>query len=114
VVNAKTDLEAGFTTARDLMTYGGKYADTDVRRAIHQGLIPGPRLLVATEGLIGTTNGPPGTRPIDSPWEGRKEVRENIKHGADLIKIFGGFTVFGPGGVMTAIPWMTLEEQEAI
>lgn len=114
VLNAKTDLDAGFTTARDLMSYGGKYADIDVRRAINQGLIPGPRMLVATEGLVGTTNAPPGTRPIDSPWEGRKQVREIIKHGADLIKIFGGFTVFGPGGVMTAIPWLTLEEQEAI
>src|SRR4029077_4493181 len=44
VVNVKTDVEAGFTTERDMMTVGAQYSDVDVKRAINEGVIPGPRL----------------------------------------------------------------------
>ena len=47
-VNAKRDLDAGFTSMRDLETEGAMYSDVDVRNAINRGLIPGPRLEVVT------------------------------------------------------------------
>jgi imidazolonepropionase-like amidohydrolase len=126
VVNVKTDLEAGFTTERDMMSVGAMYSDTDVRRAINEGLIPGPRLQVATVALIGTGWGegygpvrfsPMGARAVDSPWEGRKAVRENIKYGADFIKVFADKpegTHFQPDGRLAITPSMTVEEEEAI
>ncbi len=55
-LNVKRDLEAGFTAMRDVETEGAMYSDVDVRNAINQGLIPGPRLKVATRG-ISTTGG---------------------------------------------------------
>jgi imidazolonepropionase-like amidohydrolase len=128
VVNAKKDLEAGFTTARDLMSAGAMYSDVDLRRAIDEGIVPGPRLQVATVGLIGTSWGegyeegglspevtaPLGVRAIDSPWEGRKAVRENVKYGADFIKVFMGFANLRPDGTLFATPTMSLEEERAI
>jgi len=58
VVNAKKDLEAGFTTMRDLETEGAMYSDVDVKNAINRGLVPGPRLQVVTRALS-TTGGYP-------------------------------------------------------
>ena len=58
VVNAKRDLDAGFTSMRDLETEGAMYSDVDVRNAINRGLIPGPRLQVVTR-AISTTGGYP-------------------------------------------------------
>ena len=128
-VNVKTDLEAGFTTERDCMSAGARYSDTDVRRAVNEGIIPGPRLQVATVALMGTSWGegyskggaspeviaPLGLRLVDSPWEGRKAVREDIKYGADLIKLFMGFGhELGPDGRMVAHPTMSQEEEAAI
>jgi imidazolonepropionase-like amidohydrolase len=131
VLNVKTDLQAGFTTERDMMSVGAMYSDTDVRRAINEGVIPGPRLQVATVALIGSGWGegygatrfspevvaPMGARAIDSPWEGRKAVRENIKYGADFIKVFADKpegTHFRPDGRLVITPSMTLEEEQAI
>jgi len=121
VVNVKTDLQAGFTTERDMMSVGAMYSDTDVRRAINEGVVPGPRLQVATVALIGSGWGegygatrfspevvaPMGARAIDSPWEGRKAVRENIKYGADFIKVFADKpegTHFRPDGRLVTTP----------
>jgi imidazolonepropionase-like amidohydrolase len=99
-LNVKKDLEAGFTAMRDVETEGAMYSDVDVRNAINGGLIPGPRLKVATRG-ISTTGGyglegyspevtvPIGVQIIDGPWEARKAVREQFNYGADLIKIYG-------------------------
>ena len=58
VLNARKDLEAGFTSMRDVETEGAMYSDVDVRDAINRGLIPGPRLQVATR-AISTTGGYP-------------------------------------------------------
>src|ERR1700680_4570792 len=85
-VNAKLDLESGFTTARDLSS--GGTADVDLRNAINEGLVPGPRMRVATEGLRGSIAGPRYFHLVDSPWEGRKQVRVQLKNGADFIKVF--------------------------
>ena len=124
LLNAKSDLEAGFTTMRDCGSMGALYSDTDVRRDINDGLAPGPRLQVATIPLIGSTgmpserDFPPGVatvtmhRIVDSPWEGRKAVREEVKYGADFIKLFPGN--HGSSGRLGVQPTMTRDEEEAI
>lgn len=126
VVNARRDLEAGFTSMRDLETEGAMYSDVDVRNAIDRGLIPGPRLEVATR-AISTTGGyplegyspevpvPSGVQIVDSPDEARKAVREQIKYGADLIKIYSTHRFsFTPDGKLAAVPTLTPEEIRAV
>src|SRR6516164_5450604 len=98
--NAKLDLESGFTTARDLSS--GSTLDVDLRDAINAGIVPGPRMVIATEGLRGSTYGPRYFHLVDSPWEGRKQVRVQLKNGADFIKIWASG------------PTMTLEEEHVI
>jgi imidazolonepropionase-like amidohydrolase len=125
-LNVKRDLEAGFTALRDVESEGAMYSDVDVRNAINQGLIPGPRLKVATRG-ISTTGGyglegyspqvtvPIGVQTIDSPAEGRKAVREQFNYGADLIKIYGTDRYsFLPDGKEVSIADFSLEEVQAI
>jgi imidazolonepropionase-like amidohydrolase len=125
-LNAKRDLEAGFTSMRDLETEGAMYSDVDVRNAINRGLIPGPRLEVATRALS-TTGGyplegyspevlvPSGVQTADGPYDARKAVREQIKYGADLVKIYGTHKFrFTPDGKMVSQPTFTLEEVRAI
>jgi imidazolonepropionase-like amidohydrolase len=95
VLRARTTLEAGVTTARDL---GGRdYAELSVRDAVRAGLVAGPRLLCAGRGICIT--GGHGWHMIgresDGPDEVRKGVREQIKAGADVVKLFA------TGGVMT-------------
>jgi imidazolonepropionase-like amidohydrolase len=106
--NAKLDLGSGFTTARDLSS--GGTADVDLRTAINAGVVPGPRMVVATEGMRGSTAGPRYFHLVDSPWEGRKQVRVQLKNGADFIKIYVNNLQPTPYGG----PTITLEEQEAI
>jgi imidazolonepropionase-like amidohydrolase len=106
--NAKLDLESGFTTARDLSS--GSTLDVDLRDAINAGVVPGPRMVIATEGLRGSTYGPRYFHLVDSPWEGRKQVRIQLKNGADFIKIYANNLAPTP----YAGPTMTKEEQEAI
>jgi len=125
-LNAKRDLDAGFTSMRDLETEGAMYSDVDVRNAINRGLIPGPRLQVATR-AISTTGGyplegyspevlvPSGVQIADGPFDARKAVREQIKYGADLIKIYGTHKFrFTQDGKMISQPTFTLEEVRAI
>jgi imidazolonepropionase-like amidohydrolase len=125
-LNAKRDLHAGFTSMRDLETEGAMYSDVDVRNAIDRGLIPGPRLEVVTRALS-TTGGyplegyspevmvPSGVQIVDGPDEARKAVREQIKYGADLIKIYGTHKFrFTSDGKMISQPTFTLEEVRAI
>jgi imidazolonepropionase-like amidohydrolase len=125
--DAKKDLEAGFTSVRDCGSLGAKFSDTDLRRAINEGLIPGPRMQVATMPISGTgwlpesglspeVNNPSAFRIADSPWEGRHAVRDNVKYGADVIKIFPNEfrSWFEPDGKLIVPTSMTLEELEAI
>jgi imidazolonepropionase-like amidohydrolase len=107
-INARLDLESGFTTARDLSS--GGTADVDLRNAINEGLIPGPRMVIATEGMRGSTAGPRYFHLVDSPWEGRKQVRVQLKNGADFIKIYANNLEPTPYGG----PTLTMEEQQAI
>ncbi len=110
-MNARLDLMSGFTTARDLSS--GGTADVDLRNAINEGLIPGPRMRVATEGMRGSIAGPRYFHLVDSPWEGRKQVRVQLKNGADFIKIYAaGIRANKEMGY--GAPTLTLEEEQAI
>jgi len=108
--HAKATLLAGFTAERDLGTEGAGFADVSVKRAIEEGLIPGPRMFVATRAIVATASygpGPRGFRPDLSLPGGAQEVsgvdqamaavREQAARGADWIKIYGDYRV-GPGG----------------
>jgi imidazolonepropionase-like amidohydrolase len=125
-VNARKDLEAGFTTMRDLETEGAMYSDVDVRNAINNGLIPGPRLQVATralsvtggyplEGYSPEVTMPTGVQIVDSPDAARLAVREQIKYGADLIKVYATHHFhFTPDGSIWNQPTFTPAEMAAI
>lgn len=120
-VAARRTLEAGFTTFRDLGTEGAAYADVGLKAAIDQHIIPGPRLLVATRAIVATGSyGPGGFAPEHDLPQGAQEadgvdgvtraVRDQIKHGADWIKLYadGGW---GPNGETE--PTFTQEEFDA-
>jgi imidazolonepropionase-like amidohydrolase len=106
--NARVTLEAGFTTCRD-MGPTWPYVDVDLRDAIAQGAIPGPRLLVAGN-YVSSTGGAGDARQFslfvdvpmvrnlaDGPDEIVKAVRTNFKHGADFIKILATGAVLSKG-----------------
>jgi imidazolonepropionase-like amidohydrolase len=126
IVNAKKDLEAGFTAMRDCETEGAMYSDVDVKKAINRGLIPGPRLVVSTRAMSVTgsyallgyspeVDVPHGVQIVDGPEEARKAVREQISYGADFIKIYGtGRSHFAPDGKLVSIPTFTLPAIKAI
>ena len=116
-VSARNTLLAGFTTSRDLGTEGAGYADVGLRQAIEQGIIPGPRLLVATRALVATGSYgprlagveggvPQGAQEADGP-DLVRATREQISHGADVVKVYADYR-WGPGG--TAEPTFSLEE----
>jgi imidazolonepropionase-like amidohydrolase len=109
--NAKLDLESGFTTTRDLSS--GGTLDVDLRKAINEGLVPGPRMVIATEGIRGSIDAPRYFHLIDSPWEGRKQVRLQLKHGADFIKVYADNVRNNPA-TGYSVPTMTFEEEQAI
>ena len=100
-VHAKNTLMAGFTTARDLGTEGAGYSDVGLKRAINEGLIPGPRLIVATRAIVAT--GAYGPKGYDTDMEimmGAEEadgpevvrvVRSQIGKGADFIKVYADY-----------------------
>jgi imidazolonepropionase-like amidohydrolase len=106
--NARETLLAGFTTCRD-MGPTWPYVDVDLRNAIEEGAVPGPRLLVAGN-YISSTGGAGDARqfsiyvdvPVvrnlaDGPAEILKAVRTNLKNGADFIKIFATGAVLSKG-----------------
>src|SRR5262245_55076962 len=116
----------GFTTIRDLETEGAGYADVDLKRAINNGVIPGPRMKVASRAMDVTgayplagysweIEVPHGVQVVDGPDEARKAVREQISHGADWIKVYSDRSyVVRPDGVLDDIPTFTPEELAAI
>ncbi len=106
--NARVTLLAGFTTCRD-MGPTWPYVDVDLRQAIEEGAVIGPRLLVAGN-YVSSTGGAGDARqfsiyvevPIvqnlaDGPEEITKAVRTNFKHGADFIKILATGAVLSKG-----------------
>lgn len=100
-VHAKNTLMAGFTTARDLGTEGAGYSDVALKRAINDGIIPGPRLLVAGRAIVSTGSyGPKGYDHDQEimlgaePADGNdlvRVVRDQIGKGADFIKIYADY-----------------------
>ncbi len=120
--HAKSTLLAGFTTIRDLGTEGAGYADVGIKQAIDQGIIPGPRMLVATRAIVATGSyAPRGFAPEVRVPQGAEEadgidalirvVRDQIATGADWIKFYADF-LWGPG--RGARPTFTLEEMKRI
>jgi len=125
-VNARRDLEYGFTSIRDLETEGAGYADADVKKAINNGVIPGPRMQVATRALDVTgayplqdyapaVIVPHGVQVVDGADNARQAVREQISHGADWIKVYSDRSYrVREDGVLDDIATFTLEELKAI
>ncbi|HZE27165.1 MAG TPA: amidohydrolase family protein [Terriglobales bacterium] len=125
-VNARRALEYGFTTIRDVETEGAGYADVDVKKAINNGVIPGPRMQVATRALDVTgaypllgyapaVGVPHGVQVVDGADAGRKAVRQQIMYGADWIKVYSDRSYrMRQDGVLDDIPTFTLEELRAI
>src|SRR6201999_599084 len=89
-----------FTTVRDVESEGSGYADVALRDAIEQGLVEGPRMQVATRAIAAVgqynpfgvspdlTDYPTGAQMVSGAEEARRAVREQIGHGADLIKVY--------------------------
>jgi len=105
-------LENGFTTIRDVETEGAGYADVDLKRAINRGVIPGPRMQVATRAMDVT-----GAYPLlgYGPDNARKAVREQISFGADWIKVYSDRSYFvRDNGILDDIPTFTMDELRAI
>ena len=117
----RATLMAGFTTIRDLGTEGAAYADAELKQAVEQGIIPGPRLLVTTRAIVAT--GSYGPKGFALEWrvpQGAEEadgdslvrvVRDQIGHGADWIKVYADYR-WGPRG--EAAPTFSLDEIKTI
>ncbi len=107
VQNAQADLRAGFTSARDMSSHGNGYADVEIRDAINQGRLDGPRYQVSTLGIVwGATprnpavpENPLAGTVVRSAEEARAAVREQIGRGADWIKLYptGGYSFSAAG-----------------
>ncbi len=123
---AKRALEQGFTTIRDVETEGAGYGDIEIKQAIEEGTIPGPRIFGATRG-ISSTGGynlegyapeltmPKGVQIIDGPVEARKAAREQLEHGADWLKVYMTHRSWvDKQGHLVSQPTLTVEELKAI
>jgi imidazolonepropionase-like amidohydrolase len=105
IQNLQADLRAGVTAARDMSSHGNGYGDVDIRNAINEGRLEGPRFQVSTLGITwGATPASAPANPLASTVvrsvdEARAAVREQIGRGADWIKLFpGGAYSFSPSG----------------
>ncbi|HKI10804.1 MAG TPA: amidohydrolase family protein [Candidatus Acidoferrum sp.] len=124
--NAQIALSHGFTVLRDVETEGAMYADVDVKNAIANGEIPGPRMQVSTRAMTPTgmypllgysweLKVPTGVQYVDGVEEARKAVREQVMHGADWIKYYSDHGYFyGADGVLHSHVNFTDEEAKAI
>jgi imidazolonepropionase-like amidohydrolase len=124
--NARIALENGFTTLRDLETEGAMYADVDVKKAINNGEVPGPRMQVVTRAMAPTgmypllgysweLKLPTGVQYVDGVEDARKAVREQVMYGADWIKYYSdrGYH-FESDGVLHSMVNFTDDEAKAI
>ena len=114
--DARVTLLAGFTTVRDVESEGSMYADVALRDAVQQGLVDGPRMQVATRAIAAVgqynpfgvspdlTNFPTGAQMVSGVEEARRAVREQIGHGADLIKVYADWQH----------PTLTIEEMRVV
>jgi len=119
-------LEQGFVALRDLETEGAGYGDIEIKQAIEEGTIPGPRIFGATR-AISTTGGynlegyapelvmPKGAQIVDGPVEARKAAREQLEHGADWIKVYMTHRSWvDKQGNLVSQPTLTVDELKAI
>jgi imidazolonepropionase-like amidohydrolase len=114
--DARITLRAGFTTVRDVESEGSGYADVALRDAINQGLAEGPRMQVATRAIAAVgqynpfgvsadlTDFPTGAQMVSGVEEARRAAREQIGHGADLIKVYADWDH----------PTLTAEEMQVV
>ena len=118
VTHARETLLAGFTTVRDLGTEGAGYDDVGLKAAINKGVIPGPRMLVATRAIVATGSYgpkstvteailPKGAEEADGPEGITRVIRSQIGYGADIIKLYADYRW---GFNETAAPTFTLDE----
>lgn len=118
VNHARATLMAGFTTVRDLGTEGAGYDDVGLRQAIEKGVIPGPRMIVATKAIVAKGSYGPdyNNADLDLPQGAAEvaglenmanEVRTQIGKGADLIKLYADYR-WGRDG--QSAPTFTVEE----
>ena len=120
VNHLRATLMAGFTTVRDLGTEGAAYADVELRQAVSQGIVPGPRILASTRAIVATGSYAPkgfalewrvpqGAEEADGIDTLTRVVRDQIGRGADWIKLYGDYRWgAGPG----ARPTFSLEEMK--
>lgn len=125
-VSVRTALMNGFTTIRDLETEGAMYADVDLKRAITNGIIDGPRMFCVTRALDVTgaypllgyaweLDMPHGVQVADGVDECRRAVREQVMHGADWIKVYTDRSYyFGEDGHLHSILTFARDELKAI
>ena len=124
--NARIALEHGFTAIRDVETEGAMYADVDIKNAIANGEVPGPRMQVATRAMTPTgmypllgysweLQVPKGVQDVDGVDGARKAVREQVMYGADWIKYYSDRRYhFEADGVLHSMVNFTDEEAKAI
>ena len=121
-VHARKSLMAGITTMRDLGSEGAGYADVALKRTIEEGIIPGPRLLVAGPAIVATgaygpkgfhegVTVPLGAEPASGVPEAISTVRRQLGGGADFIKIYADYR-WTPGA--PSEPTFLQEELEAM
>ncbi len=126
VAAAKKDLEAGFTTMRDLDSEGAGFADVAIRDGINKGIIPGPRMLVSTLALTITAGHmnnsglnpdiqiPEPSALVDSRDAMIAEIRRQVKYGADWIKLYATGTLRHVDPVtMEPVSQVSLEDVKA-
>lgn len=122
VNHALATLMAGVTTVRDLGSEGAGYADVGLRQAINEGIVPGPRMLVAGPAMVVTGSyAPKGFAPEVTVPQGAEEAdgldgvvrvaRGQIARGVDVIKIYADYR-WGPNGETR--PGFTLGEIQRI
>jgi imidazolonepropionase-like amidohydrolase len=121
VNHLRATLMAGFTTIRDLGTEGAGYSDVELKQAVEQDIVPGPRMLVATRAIVAT--GSYGPKGFSLAWrvpQGAEEadssdlvrvVRDQIGHGADWVKVYADYR-WGPNG--EARPTFSVDELKLI
>jgi imidazolonepropionase-like amidohydrolase len=114
--DARVTLQAGFTSVRDVESEGSGYADVALRDAIRQGLVEGPRMAVATRGIamlgryqpFGVSpdlpDFPTGAQMVSGVEEARRAAREQIGHGADVLKVYADWDA----------PTLTVDEIRAV
>ena len=102
VNHARLTLMAGFTTVRDLGTEGAMYDDAGLKKAITKGVVPGPRMIIATRAIVAKgaygpsysnpdLDLPQGAAEVGSRAELENEVRTQISKGADVVKIYADY-----------------------